>query len=177
MKPPRHFETARLRLRPPALEDAPALFEQYTQDAEVTRYMTWKPHTDASETDAYLRRALSDWEDGSAFPWVVTRTQDDQLMGMVEVRIDRYKADLGYVLAKAFWGEGYMTEAVAAVLGWAAEQETIYRVWAVCDVDNLASARVMEKAGMQREGILRRWILHPNISGEPRDCYCYAWAR
>jgi hypothetical protein len=50
----------------------------------------------------------------------------------------------------------------------------IFRVWALCDVDNLASARVMEKVGMQREGILRRWILHPNLSDEPRDVYCYS---
>ena len=47
-------------------------------------------------------------------------------------------------------------------------------MWAVCDIDNLASARVMEKAGMQREGILKRWSVHPNISAEPRDSYCYA---
>jgi ribosomal-protein-alanine N-acetyltransferase len=47
-------------------------------------------------------------------------------------------------------------------------------VWAVCDVDNLASARVLEKAGMGREGRLRRWVLHPNVSAAPRDCWCYA---
>jgi RimJ/RimL family protein N-acetyltransferase len=53
-------------------------------------------------------------------------------------------------------------------------QNAIYRVWATCDVENLASAHVLEKAGMQKEGILRRYILHPNISPEPRDSYCYS---
>jgi [ribosomal protein S5]-alanine N-acetyltransferase len=177
MQPPQRFETARLHLRPPTPDDARVLFQQYAQDAEVARYLTWKPHTDISETEAFLRRAISAWGDGSAFSWVVSRTQDDQLMGMVEIRIDRYKADIGYVLATAFWGRGYMTEAVAAVLGWAAKQEEIYRVWAVCDLDNPGSARVMEKVGMQREGVLRRWIMHPNLSDEPRDCFCYAWVK
>jgi RimJ/RimL family protein N-acetyltransferase len=54
------------------------------------------------------------------------------------------------------------------------KQQAIFRIWAVCDVDNAASARVMEKAGMQREGVLRRWSVHPNISAEPRDSFCYA---
>jgi RimJ/RimL family protein N-acetyltransferase len=47
-------------------------------------------------------------------------------------------------------------------------------VWAVCDVKNIVSARVMEKVGMKREGTLRRGVLHPNINDEPRDCFIYA---
>jgi RimJ/RimL family protein N-acetyltransferase len=47
----------------------------------------------------------------------------------------------------------------------------------VCDVDNIASARVMEKAGLTLEGRLRRWLVHPNISDEPRDCLGYARVR
>ena len=47
-------------------------------------------------------------------------------------------------------------------------------MWAVCDVDNPASARVMETAGVAREGKLRRWALHPNVSQTPRDFWCYA---
>jgi len=67
-----------------------------------------------------------------------------------------------------------MTEVVRAVSDWALAQSEIHRVWAVCDVDILASARVMEKAGMEREGRLRRWALPPNISATPRDSLCYA---
>ena len=67
-----------------------------------------------------------------------------------------------------------MPDAANAVVEWALAQPEIYRVWAVCDVDNLASARVLEKIGMQCEGLLRRYILHPNISEAPRDCWCYA---
>jgi RimJ/RimL family protein N-acetyltransferase len=44
-------------------------------------------------------------------------------------------------------------------------------------VENIASARVMEKAGMAREGLLRRYVVHPNISAEPRDAYLYAVVR
>lgn len=53
----------------------------------------------------------------------------------------------------------------------------IFRVWAICNHENRASARVMEKIGMQREGLLRRGVLHPNVSAEPRDCWLYSRVR
>ena len=71
----------------------------------------------------------------------------------------------------------YMTEAAQALVEWALSQPEIYRVWAVCDVENTNSAKVRERVGMRREGILRRWIIHPNIDAVPRDCYCYAMAK
>jgi RimJ/RimL family protein N-acetyltransferase len=57
---------------------------------------------------------------------------------------------------------------------WSLEQKHIFRASALCDVDNAASARVMEKAGMSFEGILHRYSIQPNISVEPRDCRVYA---
>ena len=174
MRPPLVYETDRLRMRQPLIDDAEAIFEQYGQDPEVTRYMTWRPHKTKAETEVFLNRCMSVWADGSAYPWVIEKRQDGQLIGMVEVCIDQFKASLGYTLAKSQWGNGYMPEAIGGIVEWLLQQESIYRVWAVCDVDNRASARVLEKVKMQREGVLRKWILHPNLSAEPRDCYCYA---
>ena len=67
------------------------------------------------------------------------------------------------------WGAGL-------VAVWLAEP-TIWRVQAYCDLENAASARVLEKAGLTREGILRRYIVTPNLSDEPRDVYVYARVR
>ncbi len=177
MQPPETFETARLRFRPPRMKDAQAIFEQYAQDVAVTRYLTWRPHQDVEETRTFLRRCQTVWQDGSAYPWVIIRTADRQLLGQVEIRVREHRVDLGYGLARRYWGQGYTTEAVAAIMDWAWQQPPIYRIWAVCDVENHGSARVLEKVGMQREGVLRRWIMHPNRSDEPRDCYCYAKTR
>ena len=93
---------------------------------------------------------------------------------MIDLRPQGERTEIGYVLARPYWGQGYMTEAARAVVEWTLSQPEIYRVWAVCDVDNAASAKVLEKVGMQREGVLRRWITHPNVEAVPRDCYCYA---
>ena len=174
MNPPLTMTTPRLVLRPPVMEDAEAIFLGYARDPEVTRYLTWRPHADASITRAFLARCLDCWSQQTAFPWAITLAGSGRLIGMIELRLNPPHADLGYGLARPFWGQGYATEAVQAVVDWCIAQPEIYRAWAVCDVANKGSARVLEKAGMQREGILRRWLVHPNLEPEPRDCYCYA---
>jgi RimJ/RimL family protein N-acetyltransferase len=70
-----------------------------------------------------------------------------------------------------------MTEAVAAIVSWAFDDSSLFRIGAVCDVDNRRSARVLEKTGFCREGVLRQWALHPNLSPVPRDCFSYGKTR
>jgi ribosomal-protein-alanine N-acetyltransferase len=156
------------------LADAESIFSQYATDPEVTKYVSWRAHRNLAETRDYMRMCSLAWDVGRAFHWVIERAADKQVMGMMIARVDAGKWELGYVLARQHWGRGFMTEALKELIAWALKQKDIYRIWAVCDVDNLASARVMEKSGMQREGILRRWSVHPNLSAEPRDSYCYA---
>jgi [ribosomal protein S5]-alanine N-acetyltransferase len=70
-----------------------------------------------------------------------------------------------------------MTEVLGEIVRWGSGQERVFRIGAVCDVENIGSARVMEKAGLEREGLLRRWLIHPNISDDPRDCFSYVRVR
>ncbi|HEX8473522.1 MAG TPA: GNAT family N-acetyltransferase [Pyrinomonadaceae bacterium] len=174
MIPPEILYTERLILRIPRLSDAAAIFHLYAQDTEVTRHVVWRPHTNVQETEQYLTQCVAAWGINSHFSWVIALREDGQLLGMIELRINNFKADIGYVVARPFWGRGIATEAGRSVVEWALLQEGIYRVWALCDTENVASARVLEKVGMGREGLLRRNILHPNVSNEPRDSYCYA---
>lgn len=171
--PPQHIVTPRLTLRPPDLDDAPILFATYTADPEVLRFLTWRPHTTIADTAQFLQRCLVAWEQQTSFPWVITLTSTQQPIGMVEVRIHAHTMTFGYVLGRSFWGHGYMPEVIQSLVQWGITQPTIYRVWTVCDVANHASRRVLEKAGLQCEGILRRWI-RPYASAEPRDTYCFA---
>lgn len=174
IKPPEIIETSRLRLRAAMVQDAASIFETYATDPIVTRYLIWRPNSSIGETREFLERCIAVWAEGSAFAWVILRREDQRLMGMIEARMDGHKIELGYVLARAFWGNGYMPEAAKAVIKWALDQPGIYRVWAVCNVANAASARALEKVGMKKEGILKRWSMHPNVGDEPSDSYCYA---
>jgi RimJ/RimL family protein N-acetyltransferase len=174
---PERLETDRLVLRRPVAADAAAIFEGYAQDPEVTRYLTWRPHSRVEETEAYLARCQAGWDAGIDLTWTLTRSGEDRVIGMIGLRPRTHMADIGYVLARRYWRQGLMPEAATAVVGLALGRPAIHRVWAVCDVENRASARVLEKAGMEYEGVLRRWILHPNVSAEPRDVLCYARLR
>jgi RimJ/RimL family protein N-acetyltransferase len=157
------------------MADAQTIFDSYAHDPLVTRYLVWRPHNSVADTEEFLRGHLARRQTGAAeFSWVLTLKGDGQLVGMIALHPGEYRVGLGYVLARAYWGRGLMPEAARALTELALAQADIFRVWAVCDTENLASARVMEKAGLTREGVLRRWSLHPNVSAEPRDCFCYA---
>lgn len=173
-KLPKTIETDRLMLRLPTLDDAEEIFLKYAQDPEATKYVVWAPHSSIMETKEFIRSCVQRVENGNPFPRVIEIKSNHELIGMIDLRIERHRADFGYVIARAYWGKGYATEALKVIVGLALSQENIFRVWAVCDVENIASARVMEKVGLEREGILRRHIVHPNISDEPRDCFCYS---
>ena len=174
MKPLERIETERLTLRKPRGDDAPAIFSAYAQDLEVTRYMTWRPHKNIGETYRIVELMLKLWDEGEAYSYVITLKNSDSAIGMISMHPEGFKVSIGYVLARPYWSKGYTTEAALAVTNWLLKQPDIYRVFATCDVENPASARVMEKVGMQCEGILRKYIVHPNISDEPRDSFIYA---
>ncbi len=174
MRLPESIDTARLTLRAPRLEDADAIFSEYAQDLAVVKYLIWRPHKSIADTRDFLSRCMDDWRKDAGFAYVLCRKTDGKLMGMAEVGTD---GGLGYVLAKAYWGQGYVTEAVEAIIDLALRQSSIPKIWAHCDVDNPASARVMQKVGMKFEGLLLRNTIHPNVSDEPRDMLSYSITR
>ena len=155
------------------MEDAEAIFNSYAGDEEVTRFLTWKPNGSVSEVEGYLRQLLAA-QGRNQFDWVIIKKSGGSLIGMIRAGLDKHKVELGYVLARDEWGKGYMTEAARAVMDFALAMPGVYRVWGQCDTENMASARVMEKIGMVREGRLSRAAIHPNISSEPRDSFYYA---
>jgi ribosomal-protein-alanine N-acetyltransferase len=174
---PDRFDTVRLILRPIERGDAAAIFAGYAQDSEVVRFLRWRPHRTLADTEAYIVRCLA-MPPQSTRTYVLIARADPRLLGAFGVhRPEPHRLDCDYVLARPHWGRGLMTEALSAVADWAMRQDMIWRIGAVCDVENLASTRVMEKAGLAREGILRRWILNPNLGPEPRDCFSYARVR
>lgn len=174
MKMPQHIETQRLFLRPPKVEDASAMFHGWAQDVDVTRYLTWRPHKNLEESKTILAGAISTWKTETRFPYMITLKRSGEVIGMIDPRVEGPKVGVGYVLGRAYWGKGYMPEATLAVIDWSFLQPTIYRVYATTDVENTASQRVLEKVGMTCEGILRKYIIHPNISDIPRDSFMYA---
>lgn len=176
MSLPSSLLTERLYLRPARQDDAETICASWSNDPLVTRYLGWRPYDDVDLAREFLRNAQERWPRGDRL-WAIERRDDGRLIGQIGAHLESTRAMFGYVLARAHWGRGFMTEALRAVTEAGLDSPSIFRVWAVCDVENAASARVMQKAGMTYEGRLRRWMIHPNVSPEPRDVLCYAKVR
>lgn len=171
---PETLETRRLLLRRAAPADAEQIFQAYAQDPEVTRFLVWRPHRSVDTVRQFLEACDARWQMGQAYPYVIVLKENAELIGMIEIRPNGHRADFGFGLARNHWGKGLMPEAISTVVSFGLSQPTIYRIEATCDIENTASARALEKAGLVREGVLRKYIIHPNISAEPRDSLLYA---
>lgn len=172
---PNDLRTSRLLLREPRTEDAAIIFQSYAQDERVSRYLIWKPNTRLAETVSFIDGCIQGRLGGNRYAYVLALPYDESIpIGMLDAKITLHGVEIGYVLSPLHWGKAYMSEAVAAFTEAALEMPAHFRVQAYCDVDNPASARTLEQAGFRREARLERFIIHPNVSKEPRACYLYA---
>lgn len=174
---PEEIQTERLLLRWHTKSDVEEIFTRYAQDSEVSRYLSWRPHRSVEDTIEFQRTSQADRESGAAFGWLIRSRDTHVVLGMVGLQIEKHIAHLGYCLARDAWGQGCATEAAQAVVAAGQQCDSLWRIEACCDVENTASGRVLEKAGMSFEGTLRRDIVLPNLSDQPRDVHCYAIAR
>jgi RimJ/RimL family protein N-acetyltransferase len=175
---PEEIRTPRLTLRAPRATDALYLFAAYTQDLDVARYMTWRPHTQLSQTEGFIAYCVKAWaEQRSRAYLLVPHENDDIPVGMLEARLQAHAIDIGYVLQRKYWGQGLMPEAIDSFSRLALSLPEYFRIQATCDTENQASARTLEKSGFLREGRLERHTLVPNLGGEPRASFMYARCR
>ena len=145
--------TERLVLRPWRLSDNDSVLA-YAADELWSRYLPVPfPYTETDGEQFVARAVLSDWATHPLF----AVTLDGMAIGGVDlhVRPNDQVANLGYSLARANWGRGMTAEAARAVIDWAFDAFQLEKVSATADLLNTQSWRVMEKLGMQREGLLR----------------------
>jgi RimJ/RimL family protein N-acetyltransferase len=159
------------------LRDAEQIFARYGQDAAVSRYMSWTPHCSIEDTVTFLNKIVSDNAEGRSYGFLIFSRPSGGLLGSVGGAIEKHRMQFGYCLARDAWGRGFATEAARAFVDAALEIPELWRVQAYCDVENTASARVLEKIGLEREGTLRRYMVLPNLGDTPRDVHCYARVR
>ncbi len=171
------LETERLLLRKMRFDDAEAMFA-YASDPEVTRYVLWDTHRSIEDREGFLRSAMEGYERGDFGGWGVVLKDDGAFVGTCGIDVgyapEHARAELGYVLSREHWGKGLMPEAVRAVIRFGFGRMGLNRVEARCITENTASARVMEKAGMNYEGILRE---REFIKGTYRDIKLFSILR
>jgi RimJ/RimL family protein N-acetyltransferase/protein tyrosine phosphatase (PTP) superfamily phosphohydrolase (DUF442 family) len=156
---PQRLETERLVLRDFVESDVESV-HAYGTEPEVYQYMIWGPNT-LEQTRGFIEQELMHQTepDRRAYEFAIVQRSDDQLVGGVGLRVrsaEHLEADIGYVLARLAWGNGYATEAARRVIAFGFDVLGMHRIYATADVRNLASQHVLEKLGMRREGTLRQ---------------------
>jgi RimJ/RimL family protein N-acetyltransferase len=176
VKAPERIETTRLILRRPRLADAQAIFTRYATDPEVTRYVAWPRHVSIAETQEFLEFSEAGWTSSPSGAYLVESRSDGTLLGSTGLHFEApERASTGYVLAKDAWGKGYATESLQAMVS-LAQSLNVRRLYALCHVDNHASAHVLEKCAFEREAMLPQHTFFPNLSTtNPCDVFIYAY--
>lgn len=177
MHAPEELRTARLVLRRPRLADAGSILQRYAADPEVTRHLAWPRHRFLEDSVAFVGWSDEVWSASPAGPYLIL-DGTGELVGSTGLDIETpWRAATGFVLARSAWGHGYATE-VAAAMAQLAASIGLARLYALCHVENRAAARVLEKVGFTREGVLRRHVILPNLDPpEPCDVECWATVR
>ena len=151
------LETGRLSLRRLAPGDAADIFE-YASDDEVTKYLTWETHQSIENARGFINFTLGRYERDEAGDWGIILKETGKLVGATGFAwydSKNNRAEIGYVLARPYWGRGIMPEALSRLLKFGFEEMGLNRIECCHFLPNEKSGRVMQKAGMSYEGIAR----------------------
>lgn len=170
------LDTPRLILRRIAMRDAKDIFA-YSRDEEVARHVLWSAQRDIGEARDYVKFMMRRYRDDEPSSWGIVERVSGRLVGTIgymDYSEENGSVEVGYSLARWLWNGGYMTEALARVIGYTFDEMDINRIEAQHELTNPASGRVMEKCGMRREGVLRQRLYN---KGKYVDVALYAILR
>lgn len=162
------LETERLRLTPLAADDARHIFP-LMRDAEVMAFWDMPESDDPDVVANIVAGQVAEMDEGKAVYWALRPLADDRFIGTCDLsEIDRRhkRAEVGFMLGRDAWGQGYALEAMRAVLHYAATRG-LRRLLARTHLGNRRSDSLLEKLGFEEEGLLRGHVLR---DGERRDC-------
>jgi ribosomal-protein-alanine N-acetyltransferase len=161
---PPTLQTSRLILRAINESDAGNIYA-YAQNPNVSRWTLWEPHRSVDDSLTYIRDyVFKHYREKTPEPFgIAWKDRPETLIGTVGCFWASRPAksmELAYALSESYWGQGITTEASLAVMEHCFETYDLKRIQARCKVENVASARVMQKIGMEYEGTLRAMLFH-----------------
>lgn len=170
-----YIETDRLILRKFEKEDAGDMFTNWANDPDVTKYLSWNVHKKISITREIINTWVYSYKKTDFYNWAIVFKSDAKVIGSISldnISNVHFRCEIGYCLSKVFWNRGLMTEALKSVVKYLFTDVGFKRIQAIHHTANYASGKVMLKAGMKYEGILRKY--HLSNDGVLTDCKIYS---
>lgn len=167
------IETKNLTLRRFKESDVEDVFE-YASNPEVTRYAPWNTHKTIEESKNLVKLRCDSYANRTGAVWGIYHKKDSKIIGSAGfITLDKAysKGEMGYTLSSKYWGNGYATEVINALIEFGFNKLHLHRIEGICHVDNIASTRVMEKGSMKREGTLRGYYKKNSVF---MDVHIYA---
>lgn len=153
-----HLITGRLLLRQIQPKDADALFAAFS-DEDAMRFYGHEPHRSLDETRQLIEQIQVRYARREAIHWGITLKGEDRVIGSCSFHhfdTGFHRAETGYALTRAYWRQGIMAEAMAAVLTYGFTELGLHRVEAIIDIENEPSKYLLLKLGFSYEGNLRQ---------------------
>lgn len=160
------INTDRLILRKFRYDDADNMYKNWGSDNNVTKFLSWKPHTSVEETKGIIAKWIEEYKEDNVYDWVIELKELDEVIGGISiVHLDERNSscEIGYCMSSKYWGRGIMTESLKAVINFLFSEVGFNRIEAKHDTKNIGSGKVMAKSGMKYEGTLRQVKLRNNI--------------
>ena len=171
------IETERLIMRPIEGGDALSIYTNWASDPLVTRYLTWDAHASLSVTQQYVEYKLKR-NTGAPyiFDWIIVLKETGEPIGEMEsvnVSVQDNMVEMGDCIGSKHWNKGYATEALKAFIDYMFNKAEVDKVCANHISTNPASGRVMQKAGMHLDAVLKGYLVD-KPSGKRTDKVCYS---
>lgn len=172
------IETKRLILEPYKDTDLNDIFD-YASNSEVSKFVPWNTHKcyeDSKQFLEYIRNSTNYVKGELFFVFAIRLKESGRVIGSIDFK--NYNSRCGqidYALSYDYWNKGIVTEAAEAIIDWAFNTlDELVRIQAFCVIQNIGSSRVMEKIGMEKEGISRKSFI---LRGQAVDLIRYALLR
>lgn len=167
------LHTERLHLRKMKVSDSPSLFKIWS-DPDVTKFMNINCFTDENQAKDMIKLLDEFSQDNKAIRFSIIEIESNEIIGSCGYNFldfENAKAEIGYDLARAFWGRGYASEAICSLLDYAFSSLKLNRIEAKVEPENVSSVKVLQKLNFTFEGTLRQY---ERVNGKFNDLNIYS---
>ena len=172
----KRLETERLNLRKFVIDDAEMMYENWATDIETVKHLEWDIHSSLEETKEYLENVVSKYEKGK-LNWAIEEKDTKKVIGNISVfnvDLKNNTCEIGYAIGSNWHGKGYGTEVLKTVLNYLKNEKGFYMIISECSSENPASKRIMEKANMNLDAVLKN-RLKGRFGNDRADIYTFSY--